>query len=57
VSLLHCREYQSDEAGTSGERGSTFKMVNQGPRTDGSDENVCDLGGGASKVASQMVSR
>jgi len=31
--------------------------VNQGPRTDGPNENVCDLGGGASKVASQMVPR
>lgn len=28
----------------------------QGPRTDGSDEKVSDLGGGASTVASQMVS-
>ena len=40
-----------------GEGGSVFKTVNQGPRTDGPDENVCDLGGGASKVVSQMVPR
>ena len=28
-----------------------------GPRIDSPHENVCDLGGGASKVASQMVPR
>jgi len=46
---------QSDEGDALGESGSGFRTANQGPRTDGPNENVCDLGGGASKVASQML--